>query len=192
MAVEYEWKFQASKATQDAIAAALTGPRQQIAMQTTYYDTPAGDLSSLRYTLRRRLENGVCVCTLKTPAQDGRREWEVVCDDIRQAIPLLIAAGAPEALAQLTREGLLPICGARFARTAITVALPGGVVEVAWDRGVLLGGNRELPLWEVEVELKDGDTAVCDRFARELAGRFALTSEPKSKFARARALYQGE
>lgn len=192
MAVEYEWKFRASEAAQTAIAAALTGPRQQIAMQTIYYDTPTGALSSLHYTLRRRLENTVSICTLKTPAQEGRREWEVVCDHIQQAIPLLMAAGAPEELVLLTREELLPVCGARFARTAITVAFPGGVVEVALDRGVLLGGNREFPLCEVEVELKEGEPSVCDRFARELADRFALTPEMKSKFARARALYQGE
>lgn len=192
MAIEYEWKFCVSEAVQTAIADALTGPRQQFAMQTTYYDTPAGALSSRRYTLRQRLENNLSVCTLKTPANAGRREWEVVCDEVREAIPLLIAAGAPKELARLTQDGLLPICGARFTRTAITVALPGGVVEVALDRGVLLGGGREVPLWEAEVELKDGTPAVCDRFARELAERFALTPEPKSKFARARALYQGE
>lgn len=192
MAIEYEWKFQASEAAQMAISAELTGPQQQIAMQASYYDTPAGDLSALRYTLRLRLENGVSICTLKTPAQAGRKEWEVVCEDIREAIPLLIAAGAPKELERLTQDGLQPICGARFTRTAITVGLSEGTVEVALDRGVLLGGGREIPLWEAEVELKDGDPAICDRFARELADRFALTPEPKSKFARARALYQGE
>ncbi len=192
MAIEYEWKFRTSEAVQAAIAQALTGPRQQFAMQTTYYDTPTGALSSLRYTLRQRLENNLSVCTLKTPAQEGRREWEVVSDEIQAAIPLLIAAGAPKELARLTQDGLLPICGARFTRTAITVDLPEGTVEVALDRGVLLGGGREVPLWEAEVELKDGAPAVCDRFARELADRFALIPEMKSKFARARALYQGE
>ncbi len=192
MAVEYEWKFRASEAAQAAIAAVLTGPRQQIAMQTTYYDTPSGALSSLRYTLRQRLENGISICTLKIPAKAGRSEWEVLCDDIQQAIPLLIAAGCPPSLTTLTQAGLLPICGARFTRTAITVALPEGAVEVALDSGVLLGGSRELPLCEVEVELKDGSQDHCDRFARELADRFSLTPEMKSKFARARALYQGE
>lgn len=192
MAVEYEWKFRASEAAQAAISAALTGVRQQIAMETTYYDTPAGNLSTLRYTLRRRLENGISVCTLKIPAKAGRSEWEVLCDDIQQAIPLLIAAGCPPSLTTLTHDGLLPICGARFTRTAITVALAEGAVEVALDRGVLLGGGRELPLCEVEVELKDGSQDHWDRFARELADRFSLTPEMKSKFARARALYQGE
>ena len=192
MATEYEWKFRSSKAYQSAIAAALTGLRQTITMQTTYYDTPDGRLSALRYTLRKRLENNLSVCTLKVPANSGRSEWEVPCDDILQAIPLLVDAGAPEELPRLVQAGLQPICGARFTRIAITEELPDGQVEVALDQGVLLGGNRERPLFEVEVELKAGRQSVCDRFARELAHRFALTPEPKSKFARARSLYQGD
>lgn len=191
MAIEYERKYQAAEADLAAIAAAFTDPRQQITMETTYYDTPGGELSALRYTLRRRLENGVCVCTLKTPAKEGRREWEVLCATPEEAIPLLIAAGAPEALATLTRPGLIPICGARFTRTAITVTAEGGIVEVALDQGFLQGGGRVLPLCEVEVELKEGTAAVCDRFADTLASRFGLTPEPKSKFARALALKQG-
>ncbi|MBQ4642136.1 MAG: CYTH domain-containing protein [Oscillospiraceae bacterium] len=192
MAVEYELKFQASEALQQAIAAKLPGPRQQIAMETTYYDTPTGRLSALRYTLRRRLENGVSVCTLKTPAGQARGEWEVGCEDIWTAIPLLIAAGAPAHLEELTREGVIPICGARFTRTAITVTLTDGVVEVALDIGFLLGGSRKLPLCEIEVELKEGTEALCDRFAQELAARYALTPEPESKFARALKLYRGD
>ena len=102
-----------------------------------------------------------------------------------------MAAGAPEELKTLTRAGLVPICGARFTRTAITVTAEGGIVEVALDQGFLQGGGRVLPLCEVEVELKEGTAAVCDRFADTLASRFGLTPEPKSKFARALALKQG-
>lgn len=192
MAVEYEHKFQANDQVLQAIGAALPGPRQQLAMQTSYYDTPTGSLSALRYTLRRRLENGVSVCTLKAPAGDARGEWEVHCEDIGDAIPMLMAAGAPAQLEELTREGLNPICSARFTRTAITVTLENGVVEVALDAGFLAGGKQKLPLCEVEVELKEGTPALCDRFARELAARYALTPEPASKFARALKLYRGD
>lgn len=192
MAVEYEHKFRAREADLQAIAGALSGPRQQIAMQTTYFDTPTGRLSVLRYTLRRRLENGVSLCTLKVPAGDARGEWEVCCEDIGSAIPRLIAAGAPAGLAELTGEGLTPICGASFTRTAITVTLEGGSVEVALDKGLLSGGDKTIPLCEVEVELKEGAPALCDRFASDMAARYGLTAEPASKFARALRLYRGD
>ena len=74
MAIEYEWKFQATPHTLEAIQGAFDGNAVTISMETTYYDTPSGALSARHYTLRKRLENGLCVCTLKTPAGNARAE----------------------------------------------------------------------------------------------------------------------
>ncbi len=41
-----------------------------------------------------------------------------------------------------------------ITRRALTVELESCTVELALDSGVLLGSGRELPLCEVEVELK--------------------------------------
>ena len=192
MATEYEQKYAATPAILDAVKESFPGEWVQLQMQTAYYDTPSGALSARRYTLRRRLENGVSVCTLKTPAGDARREWETQCDSIEDAIAKLVAMGAPAHLTELTREGLAHICGAAFTRMAQTLPIPGGSVELALDRGTLLGGGKTEPLCELEVELKSGSPEVCDLFARDLAHRFALQPESKSKFARALALHKGE
>ena len=61
-------------------------------------------------------------------------------------------------------------------------------LELALDRGVLLGGNQEEPLCEVEVELKSGPEAAAVAFAALLADKFGLIPEEKSKFRRALAL----
>ena len=188
MGAEYERKFRATPEILKAVEEAFPGTAHVISMETTYYDTPSRALSQRHYTLRRRLENGISVCTVKAPAGSARGEWETECDSITQAIPLLLAMGCPADLEVFVREGLIPVCGARFPRLAKTLSLPEGTVELAMDQGVLLGGGREIPLCEVEVELKSGPRAVCDRFAGELAARFALTPEPMSKFARARHL----
>lgn len=161
-------------------------------METTYYDTPAGALSARHYTLRRRLENGESVCTLKTPAGNARSEFEVRCDDITDAISQFPAMGCPEDFADLVKAGVRPICGAKFTRIAKTVVTPECAVELALDQGVLMGGGKALPLCEVEVELKDGDVRFCDLFAKTLATRFGLKTEKKSKFRRALDLYRGE
>ena len=191
MATEYELKFKATEEVLSAIDGAFPGGIM-IEMETAYYDTPTGALSKRRYTLRRRLENGVSVCTLKTPAGDARGEWEVECEEITAAIPKLIAMGAPADLETLAKEGLVHICGAKFPRLAKTVILPKCTVEIALDEGILIGGGKTEPLCEAEVELKDGTKAACDAFAKELAERFCLVTEEKSKFARALALYRGE
>lgn len=192
MGIEFELKYRATVEIQQAIRAEIPGQERLFSMQTTYYDTPDGALSARRYTLRRRMENEISVCTLKAPAGDARGEWEVNCDRIEDAIHMLCKLGAPEDLAALTAEGVIPICGARFHRIARTVELPECTVELALDEGVLTGGGKELPLCEVEVELKSGMKAVCVAFAEKLAEVYGLTPEPKSKFRRALDLYRGE
>lgn len=192
MAVEYELKFQATEEILNRIDRAYTQQSAEISMETTYYDTPSGALSDRWYTLRRRLENGVSVCTLKAPAKQGRGEWETESPTVEQAVDALLALGCPKVLPVLMAEGVVPVCGARFTRRAKTVVLPEGTVELALDKGVLFGGGREEPLCEVEVELKVGTAQLCDAFAKTLAEEFQLTPLKSSKFRRALALYKGE
>lgn len=192
MATEYEWKFRATPEILSAIGAAFSEAPVEISMETTYYDTPSGALSARHYTLRRRLENGKSVCALKTPAGAARSEFEVRCGDISEAIGQFPAMGCPEDFAGLVQEGVTPICGAKFTRIAKTILLPEGMVELALDEGILMGGGRRIPLCEIEVELKSGDVRFCDLFAKALAARFGLEQETQSKFRRALALYRGE
>lgn len=192
MGVEFELKYKAAAESQQAIREAFQGDWQTISMETTYYDTREGSLSALHYTLRRRFENGVSVCTVKTPISGaGRGEWEVNCDTIEAAIEKLCKLGAPENLITLTQKGVEPVCGARFTRQALTVELPEGTVELALDKGILFAGQREIPICEVEVELKEGDPTVAVQFAGQLAEEYAMQPETKSKFKRAMSLREG-
>ena len=191
MAREFELKYRCDSAALEDIRAKY-GDFSTTEMETTYYDTPTGALSDRHYTLRRRFENGESICTLKTPAGNARWEFEVRCENIGDAIAQFPAMGCPEDFAGLAQEGVAPICGAKFTRIAKTVVMPECTVELALDEGILIGGGREIPLCEVEVELKDGDVRFCDLFAKTLAARFGLKVEKKSKFRRALDLYRGE
>lgn len=192
MGIEYELKFRASAPVLEAIRQAFPEAEQHFSMETTYYDTTDKALSSRWYTLRRRLENERSVCTLKAPISDqGRGEWEVLCDSIESAIPELCKLDTPEDLEALTANGVIPVCGAKFQRIAKTVCLENCTVELALDQGILFGGGKELPLCEAEVELKSGTPAACAAFAKILAARFGLKREQNSKFRRALALYEG-
>lgn len=193
MAIEYELKFSATPEAQEAIARAYPRGQVRCQMRTTYYDTPSETLSARHYTLRSRLENDVCICTLKTPAKgDGRQELELCCQDIAVAAEWFGKNGAPEDFPALMAEGLHSVCGAAFERIAILVEQKDCTVEIALDRGSLFGGGRTMPLCEVEVELKAGDAGAATQFAAQLATLFDLQPEKRSKFRRAFALYKGE
>ena len=188
MGREFELKYQAKAGDLEKIREKF-GDFKSISMETTYYDTPLLALRSRRWTLRRRLENGVSVCTVKTPLPDGSRgEWEVEAPDISEGLPKLIALGAPEELSQIVRDGVAPFCAAQFVRLAKLLPTQDGTVELALDKGVLLGGGKELPFAEVEVELKSGSDRAAEAFAQKLAAEFGLSVQPKSKLARAMAL----
>ena len=185
MGREFELKFRASARQMTAIMEDYEGFRE-ISMVTTYYDTPEQALLSRRWMLRRRMENGASVCTLKTPgANGGRCEWETECEDISAAIDALCSLGAPEELKELVASGLEEVCGARFVRQAAIVEAEGCTLELALDRGILKGGARINILGEVEVELKSGSEEAVTAFARALAAKYGLIPEQASKYLRA-------
>ena len=192
MGIEYEHKFKADRSVLMAMSAAFPQKTEEISMETVYYDTPSGALSARRYTLRRRLENGVSVYTLKVPAGDARGEWETENVFIENAVDVLVADGAPEELKHLVKEGIYPICGAKFTRLTKTIVLEKFAAELALDHGYLFGGGQKEPLCEVELELKSGDKESFDRYVQCVAKEFSLEEEKMSKFARALALYKGE
>ena len=148
MGREFELKFAATALDHEALRARF-GNLSPITMETTYYDTPSGDIRRLRWTLRRRMENGISVCTMKTPAASfGRGEWSINAPWCEETSKELFAAAMQE---EIPFAQLSALCGARFSRLAKTVELPGCTVEIALDRGVLLGGGREIPLCENKI-----------------------------------------
>ena len=190
MGQELELKYRATPEALEAIRNAFPGDYTEIRMETTYYDAPDGSLSARRWTLRCRRENDTYVCTLKTPTADPgiRGEWELECDNIEKAIPLLAEASGLAELTELTAGDIVPTCGARFTRLALPVALEDGTAELALDAGILINGAKELPFAEMELELKSGDPEALTATAQAIAHRFGLEYERKSKFARARML----
>lgn len=190
MGREFELKFAATTLDHEALQRRYSH-LSPISMETTYYDTPHGDIRALHWTLRSRKENGVTVCALKTPGEGfGHGEWEVCCERIEKAIGPMLAKGAPEKLYYFAQSGLSPVCGARFTRLAGLIDAPGCTVELALDEGWLLGGGKEQPLCEIEVELKTGSEEAAAAFAMELAQEYGLRPETRSKIARAMALIE--
>ena len=192
MGIEIELKYRATPEQQRSVLEACGVEPHSISMETTYYDTPDRQLSARKITLRRRLENGVSVCTLKTPAAgNARGEWDCRRDTIAEAIPELCKLADRSDLLELLCGGVVPVCGARFTRQAADIQTSDFAAELALDRGVLLGGGREIPLCEIELELKSGDPEAMKIYMQLLAAFYGLKPERKSKFRRAMELAEG-
>lgn len=190
MGREFELKYQGDPHKIEEIQKKY-GSFSSIQMKTVYYDTITRDLSARRWMLRLRRENGISLCTLKTPLPDGSRgEWEVEADTIQAGIKKLCKLSVPSELAHLAKDGLEEVCGASFIRQAKTILLDGVTVELALDQGVLTGSGKALPFAEVEVELKEGSEAAATAFAVSLAQEFGLVPQPKSKQQRALELVE--
>ena len=193
MGFEYERKYRTDEKTLRNIHSSLSEPFYVFQMETTYYDTPDEDLSQRKITLRRRYENGISVCTLKTPASGvGRGEFQTEADSIEDAIPVLCKLSGFEALETIVAKGLTAVCSAKFTRIARKIDFGSSTLELALDEGFLLGGGKELPLYEVEVELITGEPKDADLYGTLLANKFSLQEETRSKFRRAMALAKGE
>lgn len=190
MGYEFELKFRAGADTLARLRREVAGEETIYHMHTTYYDTTDGALSAKKYTLRRRMENDISVCTLKTPAKrEGRGEFEVKSDTIETAIPMLCKlSGLPE----LENITVTEVCGAKFTRIAKTFTWQGTTMELALDSGCLYGGGRTAPISEAEIELKAGSEETVRAFGAFLMAAYGLTPEKVSKFRRGLALYRGE
>ena len=188
MGKEFELKYKASPEVLNKLEARFGG-FHTIEMETTYFDTPDRALGQRRWTLRRRYENGVSVCALKTPGhQEVRGEWEVREENMEKGLKALCAMDVPEEFPGLTQAGLVRVCGARFLRRACLVTTGSTQVEIALDQGVFLGGDREQAFSELEVELTSGSHQEIEAFGRSLAEEYGLETETVSKFERALAL----
>ena len=192
MGRELELKYAATPDVQQRIVDTF-GNFDTIQMETTYFDTPDGALSQRQVTLRLRKENDASVCTLKTPLPDGSRgEWECHTFDMRDGLAKLQALGAPADLCQMAQTSLVPVCGAKFTRLAALIPTADGTAELAIDNGILLGGGKEIPLCEVEIEYKSGSDEATLNLAAQIANQFGLQQEKDSKFRRALRLAKGE
>lgn len=190
MGQEWELKFSvADKETLDRIAAFAGGKARELTMSAVYFDTPTAQLQKRKWTLRLRKEGAESVLTMKTAGEGfARGEWEYPAETLDHCAHRLVALGAPQELLEILQEPLQPVCGAEFTRRALEIPLSQTKVELALDYGRLFKGEKELPLCELELELKEGETEAVLAYAETLQKTFSLTPESRSKFLRASTL----
>lgn len=140
---------------------------------TLYFDTPDGLLMREGVALRVRRLGRQWIQTVKgrggaVGGLHRREETEAVVGGPRPEIAKLPAALLEGALGKTgVFERLGVVFETRFDRLARTVHMTSGTtIEVAFDRGSVIAGERESPICEVELELKAGSATELLALAR--------------------------
>ncbi len=196
---EVELKFQVPPAARKAVEAAVAGPRaaRRIRLRAAYFDTPTGALAAAGLALRLRKEGRAWVQTLKGTLPGGsgmiRAEHNVPRAVTGAAVPVIdpqLHADTPigAALLKLLQGAdgtLAQVIATDIWRRARTVRAAGGVVELAFDVGVIEAGTsvptRQLPVCELEIELKRGSPQAVVATAQRWVARHALWLDTRSK-----------
>lgn len=197
MAAELELKMEiAPQASSDFIklmSAKGWEPNSSLMLANCYYDTPQQALKQARIALRVRRIGNQWVQTLKTAGQvdangistRGEWEWELPSSEVN---PELAREQLP---AQIDPAELKPLFTTDFKRTAWLIDYQGALIEVALDQGEIFAAPKRVPISEVELELKSGDTSGLLALAKLLKSEIDLKVSTVSKAGRAQRLLEG-
>jgi triphosphatase len=161
---------------------------------STYFDTAGLALHEAGLSLRIRRIGDRRVQTIKAESAVAaslfaREEWE---RDVPGDVPVLDPGTIPlPVLPEPWPDTVAPVFTAEVSRTATVRAAGGSRVEIVADRGRIIGGGRDEPISEFELELLQGDPRALFVLARDLAGRAPLRLGVRSKSERGYALLAG-
>lgn len=158
-------------------------PRKHI--ETTYFDTSDRRFTDNGYALRVRKQDKNALLSIKQAGSlgSGREEWERPISS-NEPRPQDMSGTPAEAL--LHKNGgngaqLAPLYTVAVDRASFLVKEGSAQIEVAVDRGEIKHNGAELPVCELELELKKGDPrqlfALAQRFIDKAPLRLSLVSK---------------
>jgi inorganic triphosphatase YgiF len=160
---------------------------------TTYFDTEDRRLEKSGLTMRLRKIGRKRVLTVKQieKAAIGRAEWERSVKSDRPAAADYAASPAGAVLGK-SATALAPLFASDVARRAALIARSGSRIELALDKGRIANGDAEIPICEIELELKRGKPAHLIALARRLVTTAPLHLSFISKAERGERLAKGK
>lgn len=168
------------------VARALTRP-----LASVYYDTPGQALRAARWSLRVRRVGGGYVQTVKAGTGvvgglSSPREHEVAVAGPGPDLTRIDDADLRDGLWRLLDGAALdPVFETAMTRTRrVFTAADGAVIECALDAGEIRAGERVLPLFEAEFELKEGPVEALFDLCLRLPGLSGARLSPLTKAGR--------
>jgi triphosphatase len=169
--------------------AAADAPRRTL--RSFYFDTPAGDLRKQRMVLLVRKVRRTHIMVLKSarPLAEGpfsRSEMEVRVPSLDPKITLFTEEIAAELSRVIDGRPLEQQFETQIKRRLRCLNLERSLIEVAFDEGFVVVGDRRQPLTEIELDLKAGEeTSIYDlavRLADALPMRLEIMSNAERGF----------
>jgi len=174
---------------------------ETIDMHSVYYDTAAHDLTEAGIAVRVRKEGDLYVATMKDRGESAegmhrREEINVRLSDDRMItspeLSIFSESSEYERILGITGgKKLVPVLEMKFERRQVRLDTGGSISELSADDGRIIAGEKSLPLMELELELYSGSEQDMEDFGRDLAERYGLVPEDKSKFQRGYELATG-
>jgi triphosphatase len=148
----------------------LTLDGETATLHATYFDTPDHQLAHQGVSLRIRRSGRRRIQTVKANGRGGaglfaRDEWE---RPVRGDTPVLDDGNPVAALLGDAVADVVPVFAVIVERRTWLVPQDGALIELVLDRGVVRAGDREEPICEIELELKNGAPAALFALARRI------------------------
>lgn len=166
-------------------------------LQNTYFDSEDEWLRRQGMALRIRRAGRYRIQTLKAPTTEvmGAQAYREFESQIADDVPNLDLVQDTD-IQERCRDAdlaarLQPAFTTDYRRATWEIALENAVIEMALDRGQIVVGDQQLPIQEVELELKQGDPAALFSFAETAVGRLPFRLGHQSKAARGYDLRAG-
>ena len=176
----------------------LAATPKRLKLHNTYFDTPELSLAQQKVAVRERRVLRKTLLTVKTaerseggvsqrseweaPTQPGSFDFATLIDDVSLA----------DSLSQIA-EKLVPIFTTDFNRRVWLLEFRRSKIEVALDQGIISASvdeiQKEQPICELELELKEGSPVALFSLARMLSRNLRLHPANESKASRGYALF---
>ena len=160
-------------------------------MEAWYYDTANQSLQQAGIAYRVRREGDCWVATVKANgSSDGglhqRQEWNVTNPDKEPRPELFLELPIGQTLLDtIGDQKLEPLFATVFERNSAHIKYEDSFIELAFDIGSIIAGDRTEPICELELELKSGCSTALLRLGAAFAQQMPLAPEHRSKFYRA-------
>ncbi|MYN12886.1 CHAD domain-containing protein [Pusillimonas sp. TS35] len=162
-------------------------------LRAQYFDTRFRELAQAGVTLRLRREGGQWMQTAKAPGPDEISRIELNHPRPNASLDLAVYAGT---VLEPVLAGLRRPLRVRFETDIVRLSLrqgsdtTEGVVELAYDHGVVRAGGLALAVCELEFELLAGPVSAVFEAAQRWQQQYALILDLRSKAERGDRLVQ--